>query len=86
MLNFCATRPKGNPTMPDGVTAPTLDAGPYRITPHERRGGIGWTLHAPGCVETFPAGDLGLADAIRRADTLAAIDRAIDLRGLRFED
>jgi hypothetical protein len=90
MLTFCTTRPSCNPTMPDGVIAPTLESecGRYRIDPSERRGGFTWTLRAPGTIERFAGGSpaIRLAEAIRRADTLAAIDRAIDLRGLVFED
>ena len=89
MLEFTTTRPKGNPSMPDGVTAPTLDCEPYRIAPFQAAGGIGWTLFGPGLCETFKGGpaELRLADAIRRADCVASVDRAIECRNLGdFDD
>jgi len=85
MVNFNTIAHDENPSS-EGRKLPSMvsTCGAYMIRPLRESGGIAWTLDAPGTRETFRGGShvVRLADAITRADTLAAIDRTIDLRGL----
>ena len=86
MIDFRTVRHDENTRLPEGKRAPSLvsECGSYLIRPVMRGGQVGFILDAPGVHETFAGGptELRLADAMLRANTLAAIDSAIDLRGL----
>jgi hypothetical protein len=86
MIDFLTVNHDESPKMAQGRTAPSMASacGTYMIRPVMRSGQIGFILDAPGVRETFLGGatELLLADAMIRANVLASIDSAIDLRGL----
>ena len=85
MIDFRTVKHDENTRLPEGKRTPSLvsECGSYLIRPIMRGGQVGFVLDAPG-VHEFAGGptELRLADAMLRANTLAAIDSAIDLRGL----
>ena len=86
MIEFVTVTHDESPKLAQGRTAPSLvsPCGSYLIRPIMRGGQVGFVLDAPGASETFAGGstELRLADAILRANTLASIDSAVDIRGL----
>lgn len=86
MIEFKTVSHDESVRLPEGKRAPSLASpcGSYMIRPVMRGGQVGFVLDAPGVHETFAGGptELRLADAMLRANSLAAIDAAIDLRNL----
>ncbi len=86
MIEFQTFTHDESPRMAQKRIAPSLAStcGNYMIRPVMHGDRVGYVLDAPGVHETFTGGatELRLADAIIRANTIAAIDSAIDLRPL----